>query len=377
MSSDRPLNVLHMTTHLNLGGISSYIGTLAKALSKKGHSSSVASSGGDAVPMLTRAGVWCYDFDLATKSELHPKLWWRLPSLARFVKEEGFDLIHAHSRVTQVLAFFVSRLSRVPYVSTAHGFYTPRIGRRLFPAWGERVVAISETVEEDLIGRHGVRRERIRLIHNAVDAESFEKRLKQQDPKRLKMRYRIPEKAFVIGCLSRLVKDKGHAYLIEAVKTLAADHPDVFLLIVGDGRERTAIEEQLRAELPGRSRLVPGVLDTTGVLSLMDVFVHPATHREGFGLSIAEAMIANVPVVLTDIPALNTLFMDGRDVCMVPPKDPQALARALRRLIEDGAYAGKIAKEARRISLERCDTSRMADQMERLYKEVVGRCNGK
>ena len=127
------MNVLHLATHVDIGGITSYIATLSKALAKKGHQSSVASSGGNAWASLTRSGVLCYDYSIRTKSELNPRLWWALPQLVSLVKQERYDLLHAHSRVTQVLAYFVSRLAGVPYMSTAHGFYKARAGRLLSP----------------------------------------------------------------------------------------------------------------------------------------------------------------------------------------------------------------------------------------------------
>ena len=68
------MNVLHLTTHLDIGGITSYISTLAKAMEKKSHRISVVSSGGNAWSRLVRSGVQCYDFPIRTKNELNPKL---------------------------------------------------------------------------------------------------------------------------------------------------------------------------------------------------------------------------------------------------------------------------------------------------------------
>ncbi len=364
------MNILHLTTHVNLGGITSYIGTLSKAMAKSGHQSSVVSSGGSATVHLTRSGVSCYEYSIRTKSELNPKLYWALPQIARLVKEEHYDILHAHSRVTQVLAYFVSKLTGVPYVSTAHGFYTPRIGRRLFPAWGERVVAISTLVSEELSNAHRVKHERIRMIHNAVDLDVFLKRFGQQDRAFLRNRYGIPKDAIVLGTLSRLVRDKGHEFLLKAAKKLLPEFPNLYILMVGDGREKENLERLIRAWGP-HAKIIPGVQDTTAVFSVMDIFVHPATYREGFGLSIAEAMIAGLPVVATDIPAINTLLSDGLNGRVVKPKDADALASAIRDLIKDPAKARSLAEKGRETALSICQPERMAREIEQVYLEVL------
>lgn len=365
------MNVLHLSTHVEIGGITSYISTLSKAMAKNGHKSSVASSGGSAWSMLARSGVLCYDFPLRTKSELNPKIWWALPQIVSLVKEERYDVLHAHTRVTQVLAYFISKFSGVPYVSTSHGFYKQGFGRRLFPAWGERVVAISALVAEALKTDHHVPQEKVRIIHNAVDLEAFTRRLAQQDREWMRMRYGIPKSSFVVVSISRLVRDKGHEYLIEAVRLAAEKHPNIFLLIVGDGREREALSRLAGQTLPGRYKMIPGVQDTTAVLKMADVFAHPATWREGFGLSIAEAMVAKVPVVATDIPAINTLLEDRQNGRVVPPKDAAALASAIVELAADPAQARKLGEKGYETAVSICRPERMAREMEELYQDVV------
>jgi glycosyltransferase involved in cell wall biosynthesis len=368
------MNILHLTTHVNVGGITSYIRTLSKAMAKAGHRSSVVSSGGSAAMSLTRSGVHCYEYPIRTKSELNPKLYWALWRIAGLVRKENYDILHAHSRVTQVLAYFISKLTGVPYVSTAHGFYTPRIGRRFFPAWGERVVAISHLVSEDLSKAHRVKPGQIQMIYNAVDLDEFLERLGRQDRTFLRNRYGIPANAFVVGTLSRLVRDKGHEFLLEAARKLLPEFPNLYILIVGDGREKENLERMIgagAAPLHDHAKIIPGVQDTTAVLSVMDVSAHPATHREGFGLSIAEAMIARVPVVATDIPAINTLLEDGLNGRVVKPKDSDALASAIRDLIQDPARARALAQKGYEKAVSICQPERMAREMEQVYREVI------
>ncbi len=371
----QPLKILHLTTHLNVGGITSYILTLGKALSKKGHRSVVLSSGGSQVEELTFAGLPSLIYPIRTKSILNPKLYMALPGVIRAVKEGRFDILHAHSRVTQVLAFWISRETGIPVVSTAHGFYKARLGRRLFPCWGKKAIAISSLVAEELHKRHGVPKKKIRVIHNALDMDSFQKKLLAQDAQKIRMGLGVPDGAYVVGSISRLVRDKGHDFLLKAIQEVKKTQPRVFLVIVGDGRERPRLEEMVRKlDLTGSVRLIKGVSETPSILPALDLFVHPATHREGFGLSIAEAMAARIPVLTTDIPAINTLFHDGVDSRIVKPKRSDLLAQAMLEFMDNKPFAQKIAQCGYELAVQLCQPERMADEIEAVYREVIELC---
>jgi glycosyltransferase involved in cell wall biosynthesis len=372
MKTDGKLNILHLTTHLNIGGISTYILMLGKAMAKKGHRVSVLSSGGEFEKDLGEYKIQSHCFPIRTKSEIHPKLWWALPGILKLVRKEKFDVIHAHTRVTQVLAQVVSKISRVPYVSTSHGFFTPNWGRKLFPCWGDRVIAISPLVAEALEKTHHVEKSRIAVVMNAVDREGLEHRLSEKNKAFIRERYGIPKDAVVVGSISRLVEDKGHKHLIRAFQKICKDLPNLFLLIAGDGREKKNLEERIwRYGLSLRVKIVPASRDVAGLLSILDVFVHPATTREGFGLSIAEAMIAKIPVIVTDIPAVNTIIRDRVNGLVVPPEDPEALAQAISYLIQNHGESRSIAVRGYETATELCRLERQVEETEQVYQKAI------
>lgn len=368
------LKVLHLATHLNVGGITSYISGAGPAMIQRGHEVSVLSSGGEREEFLRREGVRVFRAPIRAKSELSPKIFLALPKVVRLVKKEKFDLLHAHTRVTQVLAALVSFVTRVPFLTTAHGHYSPRFGRRLFGCWGKRVVAVSPLVAEELGRLHGVPKSKIRVIFNAVDVPRYRQRLLERDAAAVRRELGIWETTFVVGSVARLVRDKGHAYLVEAAARLRRKHADIFLLIVGDGRERGRLEKLVRKfGLEKQSRLLPSQADITGVFSVMDVFVHPATFREGFGLAMLEAMIAKVPVVATNIWAVNSIVRDRVNGFLVEPKDPGGIERALSFIIENPDLAEAIAQNAFREASGLYSIDRMVGELETVYREVLCR----
>jgi glycosyltransferase involved in cell wall biosynthesis len=364
--------VLHLTTHLNIGGITSYLAIAGAALAQRGVQLSVLSSGGNAEALFREKDIPTHAFPIKTKSELNPKLLFCLPRIIRLVKEEKFVLLHAHTRVTQVLAAWVSRFTGVPVITTAHGYYKPRLGRRLFGCWGKMVIAISPLVAEELEKSHKIKKSKIRVIYNAVDIKEYRKKILEKNPEAVRAEHGIPQGAFLIGSISRLVKDKGHEYLLRAAAKLKKKNPHIFVLIVGDGREKKPLEKLIhKLGLEKNAKLLSSQPDISGILSALDVFAHPATFREGFGLSMLEAMVAKIPVVTTDIWAINSIIRDRVNGYLVAPKNADALAEALKFVLENPDVAGSVAHNAFQMASQAYSSDRLAAELDTVYDEVL------
>ncbi len=364
--------VLHVTTHLNSGGITIYILRLVETLRQKGYESKVFSSGGEYAPLFLEKNVELFTQDIKTKSEIHPKLFPALVRLIRIIRREKIDVLHAHTRVTQVLAFWAHQITGIPVVTTCHGFYKARLGRRLLPAWGNRAIAISEPVGKHLTEDFHITPSRVRVIHNAVDIHLLDEQYRRHSPESVKKDFGFSPKDRVVGIVARLVEDKGHEYLIRAAAELLGEFPDLRILIVGDGREMASLKS-LSAELGIESRVVftGNVSDVSKPLAAMDIFAFPATWREGFGLSIVEAMTCSKPVIVSNIWALNSLIQNGETGFLVEPKRVDLLAEALRNLLADPALRSKIGAHARRAVEEHFTIERMGSEIAGVYNEVL------
>jgi len=366
------MRILHLTTHLNRGGISRYILSVGSAFRKKGHEIFVVSSGGEMEREFDGEGLSLKTLAIRTKSELSPKIYWALPELIRWIRKERIEILHAHTRVTQVMASWLQRLSGIPYITTVHGFYKRRLGRRILPAWGERAVAISEPVGDHLREVFHLPLERVRVIYNGVDFADFISRFKNHNPQEVRREYGISEEAPVVGVTARLVPDKGHEYLIRAVKKLESEFPDLGLLIVGDGRYRDHLNELARElNLLDRIYFTGNLRDVSRPLAAINVFALPAVWREGFGLSIVEAMICQKPVIVTNIWALNTLIQNGVNGILVEPRSVESLAEAIRRILNDADFRERIGKAGQETAHERFSLDRMVNELETVYQEVL------
>jgi L-malate glycosyltransferase len=362
------MNVLLMANHLNTGGIASYILTLSKGLTLLGHRVYVMTSGGNLVEKIESGGVKHVDLGFRTKSEADPRIYLSLSKVTRFIQREKIDVIHAHTRVTQVMSYFLSEKTGIPFVSTCHGFFKPRWFRRIFPCWGRKVIAISNPVKDHLINDFKVNASEVALIRNGIDLAEF-KILPSEVKGELRARYNV-KGGPIVGIIARLSDVKGHDTLIRAFADILKAFPQARLLIVGEGPE----EKTLRAlaEELGLSQHIEFfkiVNRTAGMLPLFDVFVMPSL-QEGLGLSVMEAQAAGLPVVASRVGGLPDLIEHNRTGILVEPKDPKALAQAVIEVLQDPAKARDMGQMARLSVEKHYGAEQMVAKTVELYESV-------
>lgn len=170
--------------------------------------------------------------------------------------------------------------------------------------------------------------------------------------------------------LGRMVEEKGIREAIEAVaKLLHAGHAMRFIL-AGSGPEESAVREQVRALGVADCVSFVGPLfgeDKIALWRNADVFVFPTYHREGLPYALLEAMAAGAVPVVTRVGAIPDVMRDGVHGLFVPPKDVDALAKALARLDGDRRLLLGLAQAGRARVLEHYSVARMTAEFENLY----------
>lgn len=366
------MKVLHVNTHINVGGIGQYIVTLTKALKDRGIDCVVASSGGDLESELQRQGVAHRYLDISTKSELSPKVLRAVFVLSKIIREEKVDIIHAHTRVSQVVSFFASRRTGIPYVSTCHGYFKARIFRRFFDTWGRKVVAISDAVKKHLEKDFGVSEKRIELIYNGIDVNKFSVSYNAENMKRARRSLRLREGP-VVGTMGRLSSVKGQRFLIEAMKYVIPKRKDAQCLIIGGGEEENALKSL------ARDLGVEGSINFAGsnysdiplYLSCMDIFVLPSV-EEGLGLALLEAMGAGKPCIGSNVGGISEIIQHETTGLLIPIGDVQAIGDAILRLLDDKILSEKMGSSGRSFVKEKFSLLLMAEKIAGLYKEEIG-----
>jgi len=366
------MKILLLTTHLNIGGIASYITSLAKALKARGEDVFVASSGGTLVPELEKLGISHISLNIFTKSELSPKVLKAIFEVSKIVKRFDIDVIHAQTRVTQVVGFFASGLCKAKLVTTCHGFFRRNIGRGLFPAWGKRVIAISPAVQGHLIDDFRVDKNRISLIYNGIDVKKFLKDFSEEEKDSLKDRFGIKKGFCTIGTIARFTPDKGHDVLLYALREILKKKPSIQLVFVGDGKERSkivALTEELN--LSDNVVFVSTQLNTADVLSIIDVFMFTPKRKEGLGIALLEALASGRAVVATNVGGISNVIEDNINGFLVPPSRPEELVEPVLRLLEDRGLYKRMSHTARQKVIEKFSIEGMVDRVQALYREIA------
>lgn len=363
------MNILYLTTHINAGGITSYLLSLAKGMVQKGHTVHLASSGGGLSPEFQKLGVNIISIPIRTKSFISPKILISFFILRAYVKRHHIDIIHANNRVTQVLACMLARLCGTPYLSTCHGFFRTRLLRRTFSCWGVRVIAISEPVQGHLIDDFKVKRAQVRLVYSGIDMEMFSE---QRATNLLASKQELGlREGFTIGIIARLSDVKGHIYLIQAMQEVVSRFPQAKLLIAGEGRmEKELLALTKALGLLDRVVFLPQVEDVAATLSLLDIFVMPSLN-EGLGLGLMEAMAAGVPVIGSAVGGIKDLIRDGYNGLLVEPANVSQLSSAICALLKEEGRRRDMGAHARDFIRQHFSFQKMIDETEGVYRECL------
>ena len=360
------MNILFIANHINVGGISSYLLTLASGLIGHGHNVYLASSGGELSGKFAATGVKHIEIPLRTKKEVSPKIIVSFLKLRKEVKKYNIDLIHSNSRTTQVLGNLLSRYCRKPHIFTCHGFFKPKLSRKLFPCWGNLVIAISQEVKEHLISDFKLDEKMVRVINNGIDLQGFGDFSGRQGFRESLGIGNIP----LVGIVARLSDVKGHAYLFKAMPNVLKSFPSVKLLVVGEGKMKDVlIKEADDLAIKDSVLFLAQVGGTENVLAGLDVFVMPSL-QEGLGLALMEAMAQGLAVVGSAVGGIKTLIKDGQNGLLIMPADPVSLAEAIKRLLADKQLRDSLGASARKFIMDNFSKEKMVDETEKVYRDV-------
>lgn len=364
------MNILFLTNHLNVGGITSYVFSLAKGLKNKGHNVYVASSGGDSLTRFTEQGIIYIPIPIRTKAEINIfKLGVSLFKLMAHIKQKDIDIIHSNTRVTQVLGCLLERCTHKTHITTCHGFFKRRFFRRIFACWGNRVIAISESVREHLIRDFCVSPENIKLVYNGIDLENLKLRYSKNRDE-VKRDFGLGNGS-VVGIVARLSDVKGHIFLIQAMKLVLDKIPDVQLLIVGEGRMKNKLERLTeRLKIEKNVFFTPKVNNIQDALYVMDLFVMPSL-KEGLGLGLMEAMAWGKAVIGSEVGGIKNLIRHGYNGLLVRAADAEQLSLSIIELLQNPAKSSILGNNARLFITENFSLEKMVSGTERVYRECL------
>jgi glycosyltransferase involved in cell wall biosynthesis len=292
-----------------------------------------------------------------------------LAGLRQALRTERPAIFHAHLSWPLACKYGVlaAWLARVPAVVATAQLYL-EVGshaeQRLMTMALRRIIAVSNEVRSRYARELRVPARKLAVVPNGIEVPPA---VRRPDPAlRAELVRGRPD--YVVLTPARLHEQKGHAYLLAA----AARVPEATFVLAGDGPLRAELE-RLAAELNVADRCVflGYRSDVSDLLAAADVFVLPSLF-EGLPVSVLEAMAAERPVVATAIGGTDEAVTHEVTGLLVPPRDPAALAAAIRRLQADPQLAGRLAAAGRERVQREFSSAATARNVMRIYDEVTG-----
>lgn len=299
-----------------------------------------------------------------------------LRQLAHLIRQERFDLIHAHASKPGMLARLAAIGTGIPviYRPACFAFHdqVPPVRATLI-AGAERMAArwLTSKIqcvcndERELARRYRVGNDQqFVTIHTGIDPRPFDQPV---DHQQLRRSFGIPQDVPLVGVVGRLSRQKAPRDFFEAFRQVAQQHPQAHAVWIGSGE----LESETRAfvaqhQLTQRVHLLGERRDVPQLLQMLDLFVLPS-HWEGFSLSVLEAMAARLPVIATRVMGTAEALDNGKSGILVPIGDPAALAQAINQLLSDPQQRQFYAHAGRQRIEQWFTRSRMLEQIATMY----------
>jgi glycosyltransferase involved in cell wall biosynthesis len=279
-----------------------------------------------------------------------------LLSLCSYLKRNHFQLVLTNTIKSHLYGSLASRLCSLPLIWRFHDIlsqedFSPLLVKLLaffgkrFP---KRILAVSKVTRDHLL-RHGIEGDKIEVVFNSVDPERLELKGSLGS---IREEYRLGNGTKLVGCIGRIVPQKGQKVLLSAVPQVLRRRPDAFFLVVGDVFLK---EENYREELfefikdnriEKNARLTGFRTDIGNVIRSLDLVVFPSIAPEAFPLSVLEAMVLGKPVIASDIGGVQEMIEDGVTGVLVEPNRPERIAEKILSLLDDPRSCEEIGRKA-------------------------------
>lgn len=379
----RPLSVLQIVPRMEMGGVERGAIEIAEAIAREGGRALIATAGGKMSPRAVKAGGEVIWMNVDTKNPLN--IWQNARLLARLIQNLGIDIVHARSRAPAWSAYWATRRTGTPFITTYHGAYSEDFPfKRRYNsvmARGRPVIAVSDFIRNSVIEKHGVSADRVVVIPRGADIAVFseeavgnERAVKLADQWGL-----LDDPRPVIMLPARLSPLKGAEDLIDAADRLRAMRGNDFLILLvgqnGGGGHGEVLRRRIdKLGVGDCVHLVGGCSDMAAAYKLASVVISASTRPEAFGRAIVEAQAMGRPVIATDHGGARETVAHGSTGWLYPPGDVARLTIELNKALNlDPSERAHMGMAARARVHSRYTVAAMQRATLDVYEQVAGR----
>ena len=278
-------------------------------------------------------------------------------SLVSFLRKENFDVVVTHLFTANLLVRLAAILAGTHIiVSYEHNIYPNKrywqiLVDKILSVFTDTIIVDSDAAKMFTAKQEWIPLSKFRTIIIPPLLDDKERRTREQ----VLFDLGIPKDSLVVVTVSRLVIDKGHTYLVAAVPVVIAQHKSAQFLIGGWGPLKEELEKQVVTLGIGDNVKILGRVDGQEFTSIADLYVDPSISTD-LPIGIMEAMAKGKAIVATSVGEIPNFVMNESTGLVVPPADPQALASAIIRMLNDATlrsrYGEAAAKKVEEYSLE-------------------------
>lgn len=282
------------------------------------------------------------------------------------IEREKIELIHVNSGAPCQWMIAAARIKNVPLVTQLHCPYQTRdrltLGLHLSP----NVISVSEHVSQALI-KDGYPQSNVTVVHNGINTES----LLRQSEVNVRSELNIAEDDFIFATVGSLIHRKGIDRILTALRHVTLEYPNVHLVVIGDGPLKQQLHNQSEyLHLTDHVHFIGEKNNVIGWLKGCDAFVSGA-RSEAFGLVVAEAGLAKLPIVAPFEGGIPEFICHGKTGVLYPNKGVGPIANAMRILINNPKLCLALATNAHRHIIQHHDLSVTCPQIERVYQHIL------
>ena len=370
------MNILMALMQLDIGGAETHVVELSKELKKRGHNIVIVSRGGVYAKELEKAGIKHFEAPLHSKT---PKNMIKSRKILKsIIENEKIDLVHSHTRISSFLLANLHKKMKFPFVTTAHWIFDTRFGLKYLTDWGQKTLAVSEDIKDYLIKNYKMSEDDITVTVNGIDVEKFSE---NTDQKSAMDEFNISKEDNLVVYVSRLDTSRSLVahQLIESVVRLDNIVENLKCIIVGDGDD---FENVKKETVEANEKLGRIAIHLAGARVDVDKLIAPAKLFVGVSRAALEAMASGKPTIIAGNEGYIGLFSEDKlPLCL----ETNFCCRGCKMsetdlLAQDiGGFFGlweedtqKLGEYGREIVEKHYSLERMADDAEKVYKEVLG-----
>lgn len=321
----------------------------------------------DLLPEFEALGIPIHTFALGSGLARYLRLAWLSYRLCRRLKPQavlsfplGWHAFIALGARLAGVSHVCAHVGNLPPVWTGRAFSKFKLLVQLGRPFTHRLLCCSAYIRDATVRDFGVAPREARAVFNACDLQRFAA---------VERRVSWPHQPVRLGMVARLEQHKDQPSLIRALALLRDQGVQADLWLIGEGSQRPQLEALIAdLQLEQQVQLLGSRRDIPALLAQLDLFVFSARPDEGFGIALAEAMAAGVPIVATDVGACREVLQGGRCGLLVKPNSPKALADGIRQALADPEATQKRAVAARERALRDFSVAAMA----KAYSEALG-----